>query len=213
MKPNQMRPTQIPILLAVVALLGGCASSPPEPTLYLLRGTPSEGAGPMNAELRVGLGRIVVAPYLVASQGVVVETAPGEVRPARQHRWAEPLDAGLRWYLRSEIGRVLGHEIGGGLVDITTWDYTIDVTVSRLHGTMTGEALIEAAYAIRTGAGRDPVVENRFTKSMPLPDEGYAAVVEAERRLVAELADSIGESLRGVLASSQAEAPEAPTEP
>ena len=88
------------ILTALLALQVGCSSPTPEPNLYLMRGEAVESSGRVDASARVGLGRLVVAPYLLASRGIVVEVAPGEVRAARQHQWAETLDAGLRWFLR-----------------------------------------------------------------------------------------------------------------
>jgi hypothetical protein len=182
--------------LIVSVLVAACSSPAPEPTLYLMRGAASGRSGRVEAQLRVGIGRIIVAPYLLSSAGLVVETAPGEVRAARLHQWAEPLDAGLRWFLRGEIARALGYEVGGGLVDRSDWDYAIDVYVARLHGTMSGTALLEGAYVIRSLSGTEPLRDHLFSKSLPLDDEGYAALAAAEQRLVTELARSIAASLQ-----------------
>ncbi|MGH0037927.1 MAG: PqiC family protein [Myxococcota bacterium] len=195
-----MRSTFLFALLSSVLVLGACSSPSPEPSFYLLRGEAVTRQGAMDPKVRVGLGRVIVAPYLLANPGLFVETAPGEVRPARQHQWAEPLDAGLRWFLRTEIARALGYEIGGGLVDVATWDYTIDVYVARLHGTMTGDALIDAAYTIRSAADRKGPSEYQFSRSAPLPDEGYAALAAAERELLGELGQAIARSLEAAIA-------------
>ena len=185
--------------LACFALLAACSTTSPEPTFYLMRGEASGTSGGLNGPIRVGLGRLIVAPYLLSSPGIVVETAPGEVRPANQHRWAEPLDAGLRWFLRAEIARAFGDEIGGGLVDFNDWDYTIDVYVARLHGTMSGTALLEGAYVIRPTSESEKLREYRFSKSQPLSDEGYAALVAAEQSLASDLGASIAEALRELI--------------
>ncbi len=186
--------------LASLALFVACSSPAPNPTYYLMRGEASEASGRLGGSIRVGLGRLMVAPYLLSSLGIVVETAAGEVRAAHQHRWAEPLDAGLRWFLRAEIARAFGDEVGGGLVDRTDWDYTIDVYVARFHGTMSGTALLEGAYVIRPAADSEESREYRFSKSQPLSDEGYAALVAAERSLASELGASIAEALREMMA-------------
>jgi uncharacterized lipoprotein YmbA len=195
------------VVLASLMLVVGCSSPAPEPTLYLLRGEASEASGRVNAPTRVGIGRLLVAPYLLASPGIVVESAPGEVRAARQHRWAEPLDAGLRWFLRAEIARTLGDEVGAGLVDRKDWDYTIDIDIARFHGTMSGTAILEATYVIRPAVDSEERLEVRFSKSQPLPDQGYAALVAAEQSLASELGMSIAESLGELIAMRESVAP------
>lgn len=177
----------------------GCASAPPPVTYYLLRGDSAEGAGPIEVEARAGLGRVVVAPYLLGSRGLMVETQDGEVRPAALHQWAEPLDAGLRWYLRGQVATDLGHQMGGGLTDMLDWDYTVDVFVSRLHGTMEGRAGIEAVFVVRSSGSGEAPAEYRFARSVAIPEEGYAGLVEAERSLLRELAGMIADALRAEL--------------
>ena len=197
------------LFLPLVALVG-CASAPAPITFYLLRGEPVDETNEIGNPTRAGVGRIIVSSYLLSSKGIMVETGKGEVNPAGQHQWAEPLDAGLRWYLRSEIGSQLGREVGGGLTDRTGWDYTINVAVSRLHGTMAGEALIEAEFTIVPTDRTRAISETRFSKSIPLEAEGYAGLVEAEKRLITEFAGLIADGLRGQMDSSATVVEEAP---
>jgi len=193
-----------PVAVVVfVALLVACSSPAPAPTSYLLRGEASEGSGSLDGSTRVGLWRLVVAPYLLSNQGIVVESAPGVVQAARQHRWAEPLDAGLRWFLRAEIAKGLGDEVGAGLIPRQDWDYTIDIYIAQFHGTMSGTAILEATYLIRPTADSVEVREYAFSKSQPQSDEGYAALVAVEQRLAAELGASIAGSLRELMAQRE----------
>ena len=192
-----MRSTSIVLTLVAAALIAACSSPAPETTYYLLRGDLVEGKGRVDTGVRVGLGRVAVAPYLRASPGIVIETAPGELRAAAWHQWAEPLDAGLRLFLRGEISRAFGHEVEG-LTDRSGWDYRIEVYVRRLHGTMSGTALLEAAYVILSADDSKRLREYRFSKSEPLSAEGYAALVAAQRRLATELAESIAADLRSL---------------
>lgn len=201
----RIRSIAVPFL---VALLAACSSPSPEPNLYLLRGDPSEGTGRIDGRVRVGLGRVVVAPYLLASPGIVVETEPGQVRPARMERWAEPLDAGVRWFVRSEVARALDHEVGGGLTDAQAWDYTIDLYIGRLHGAMSGEALIESVWVVRPDVG--DVDEYRFTKRVPLAEAGYPGLVAAEQQLLEDLSRAIADSLAPRLKGGPTEGAEAP---
>ena len=196
--------TRFTVSLSVLALaLGaGCSSPAPDPTLYLLRNAPMESDGRVTASPRIGLGRVLTAPYLSADQGIYLETEPGVVRPAFLHKWAEPLEESLRWFLRSEIGRASGHELGGGLTDIADWDYTIDVIVGRLHGQMDGRAVLVAGFQIRPRANRGAVSEYNFSRSKALDGEGYGPLVAAQRALLTEFAEAIAEGLAAAIADS-----------
>ena len=97
------------IALVSVLLLVACGGSAPARTQYLLRSQATEGTVRVDTPARVGLGRVVVAPYLDQA-GVVMETAPNEVTPARHHSWAEPLDEGALVFLRAEISAALGED-------------------------------------------------------------------------------------------------------
>jgi uncharacterized lipoprotein YmbA len=184
-------------LLAGLGLLLalGCASSPPTANYYLLRGNLPESGPKLDEILPAGLGSITVAPYLTTSLGIVVETDEGRIQPAVNHLWAEPLDAGLRWYLRDEIGREVGFPIGSGIRDRLRWPWIIDVVVSRLHATMEGRAVIDARFAIVSREADGPFVGGHVARSIPIPEAGYAGVVAAEKALLRELAREIARQL------------------
>lgn len=183
--------------LAAVLLLLGCSGTAPSRAQYLLRAEPAPRLDRADTPLHVGLASLSVAPYLDQS-GIVVETSPGQVRAASQHVWAEPLGAGLRSYLRAALSRALGSDVSMSRADRPRWDYTVDVHVDQLHGTMTGTALLDASYRITPRAGTGDPIERRFARSLPLPDEGYAALVDTEARLVRELAEAIASSLQAM---------------
>ena len=185
-----------------VVLLVACAGSSAPRTQYLLRSEPAERTGRVEATTDVGLGRVGVAPYLDQS-GIVVQTEAGQVQAARLHQWAEPLDASLRSFLRTEISKTLGYEVGAGPAR-SHWQYTVDVYVDRLHGSMTGTAEIDASYRIVPGSGPGDAVEYRFSRTAPLPREGYPGLVDAQAELARQLAQSIATSLREVQQASPA---------
>jgi uncharacterized lipoprotein YmbA len=118
------------------------------------------------------------------------------VRPARYHQWAEPLDEGLRRLLRAEISKALGYQVSADALQRKQWDYAVEVSVEQLHGTLAGEALLSASWRIARGDGAEPVAEFRFTRSAPLAEDGYAALVAAEIDLARQLAVAIADSLR-----------------
>ena len=178
-------------------LLIACAGSSPPRTQYLLRAEPAEQSGRVEAPVLVGLGRVTVAPYLDQS-GIVVETEAGQVQAAREHQWAEPLGAGLRSYLRAEMSAALGYDVSASPADLVQWDYTVDVYVDRLHGSMAGTAVLDASYRITPRPGAGDVAAYRFSRSASLPREGYPGLVDAEADLVRQLAQAIAASLREI---------------
>jgi uncharacterized lipoprotein YmbA len=180
-----------------VVLLVACAGSSPPPTQYLLRAEPAEQSGRVEAPVRIGLGRVAVAPYLDQS-GIVVETEAGQVQAAREHQWAEPLGAGLRSYLGAEMSAALGYDVSARPTDLDDWDYTVDVYVDRLHGTMAGTALLDASYRITPRPGAGDAAAYRYSRSASLPREGYPGLVDAEADLARQLAQAIAASLREI---------------
>lgn len=186
-----MRRLALVFVLSALACGGGVNPN----TLYLLRGETPPGAVRVEGAPRVGLGRVRVAPYLDQA-GVVVETSPREVTAARDHQWAEPIDEALHLYLRGEISAALGQEVGINPADRDVWIYTVDVFVQSFHGTLEGNAVLDAFYRIEVRAGK--VETRRFARTLPLAREGYAGLVDAEAALARELAQAIAAALREI---------------
>jgi uncharacterized lipoprotein YmbA len=184
-------------LVLATSLLLGCAGATPERTLYLLRTEPVDASGRVEAPLSVGLDLVTVAPYL-DQDGIIVETDVGQVQAAREHRWAEPLDAGLRSLLRAGISRALGYEVSANVADRSTWAYTVDVNVDRMHGTMLGTAVLDATYRITPSPGAGEAASYRYARAATLTRKGYPGLVEAQQRLALDLATAIVESLRSL---------------
>jgi len=184
------------LLFFASLFVAGCASSPPPVHNYLLRGDLVEAQGPIDVQIRVGLGRVVLAPYLTGSTGIQIEVESGELQSANTHQWAEPLDSALRWYLREEISSQLGYEIGGGLTDVQEWDYRVDLFVARMHGTMDGRAILDATFIVRPVKGNGATSEYRYAKSIALPQAGYVGVVEAQHQLTGELGAMIAGAIQ-----------------
>jgi uncharacterized lipoprotein YmbA len=176
-----------------VALLG-CASPPPQQkSYYLLRDLAAQPEGAERSDARVGIGRVVAAAYL-DHLGLALETAPNEVRAARNHLWSEPLEHGLLIYLRGAVSSALGEPVAYRSEGAGRWEQVVEVYVEQLHGTMTGSAVIVAGYQL-LGPG-DAFSEYRFGQSAELDGEGYGALVAAEKRLLSALGEAIAESIR-----------------
>jgi uncharacterized lipoprotein YmbA len=186
-------------LRAGLCLLGllACSTPPaPEPTRYLMRAGEPAASAENAAASRVGLRRVGVAPYL-RLPGLALETEPHQIRHARHHRWAEPLEHGLRSLLRAELAAALDQEVDADPTAASRWEYAVDVEVDQLHGTADGDALLVASWRVTRLATGSERARGRFVRRQPLTREGYPALVEAQIELARLLASEIAESLRG----------------
>jgi uncharacterized lipoprotein YmbA len=184
------------LLLALFAFTVACAgAAPPARTTYLMRAEISDGVTPGDAPVAIALGSVSVAPYL-SDPGLVLETGAQQIHSARNHQWAEPLDAGLRIYLRTRISRELGYAVSANATTGKPPAFVVDVAVEELHGTLAGAARLVANWRIARPDGTGEFAAFRFARTLPLAQNGYAALAEAEIALVADLGTEIANSLR-----------------
>jgi hypothetical protein len=185
----------IPRVLTLMVLVSGCASNgTPETVRYLLRADPVSAQRMAIETPRVGIGRVVVAPYL-GQLGIVLETGPGQIRAARQHLWAEPFDQGLRHYLRQALSAEIGVDVSIDTSQRSSWDYLLDVQFEEFHGTEDGDVRMAVEYtwtAMATGPGGR---RNMFADLEPLSDDGYEAMVTAHKTLLARLVRAMAEAV------------------
>jgi uncharacterized lipoprotein YmbA len=181
--------------LCLLALLACSAPPAPEPARYLLRADEGLPGAAATAAVRVGLRRVEVAPYL-RQPGLALETDPHRIRHARHHRWAEPLEHGLRSLLRAELSLALDQEVDADPAGAARWEHAVDVAIDQLHGTASGEALLVASWRITRRTTGEERARGRFARRQPLVREGYPALVQAEIALVRQLAQEIAGSLR-----------------
>lgn len=176
-----------PLLLVL-----GCSSSPPERHFYVLRADDAP-ASPVPAET-VGIGRVMIAPYLDRAE-VVVQIGEREIRPAQYHYWGEPLNSGIRHYLRAELVSRLGHDVGSDAIARELWDYRIDVSIETLHGSLDQGARINAGFLVTDVGGSKAPVAGRVIGHERLTRDGYPGLIDAHTRLLEQLATAIQNAL------------------
>jgi len=163
-----------------------------------MRAPVADGVFPEDAPIAIALGDVDVAPYLSGS-GLVLETGALQVHAARNHSWAEPLDEGLRRYLRTRLSSELTYSVAENTTGDERPEFVIDVDVDELHGTRSGTARLIARWRIHRFDGTGKPAAFRFAADQPLAQDGYAALAEAEIALVSEFAAAIAKSLRSSL--------------
>jgi len=184
------------VSIIAAGLLLGCASggTTPELTQYLLRSSAPATSGEAEGLTDVGIGHVRVADYL-DQPGIVVEMAPGQIRPAQYHEWAESLGTGLELFLRPEIAGVVGHDIDIDPARRSDWRLTVDIDIVEFHGTLSGSARLNASWTL-TNAKGDLVAAFRFAETESLTRSGYGGLVDAQTRLASRLGAAVGQSIR-----------------
>jgi uncharacterized lipoprotein YmbA len=184
------------LLLLLTGLVVACSggSKVPEPTYYLLRADSGLQSGAQTAPVSIGLGRVSIADYL-AQDGIVVATGDGQIRPARQHLWAEPLDNSVRLYLRDAVASKFGQWVSADVAERQSWQYRIDVRIDEWHGALTGEARIVAEWMLLDVTAGKILLTRRFERTGALTADGYEALVSEQTRLLDSLAADIAANL------------------
>lgn len=187
------------LILVAPLLLAGCSGGKkaPEPTFYLLRAEARIPDGPQQPPVNVGINRVSLADYL-GQAGVVVAINSDQVRPARQHLWAEPLDSSVRLFLRDAISADLGYPVSADLGRRQSWQYRVDIRIDEWHGSLAGDARIVASWLVIDVATDSELSRYRFEQTGTLAADGYDALVAAQTRLLDALAATIADSLREI---------------
>ena len=177
-------------LVIAILLLQACASTPSTPSEYLLSGPSESSSRQHHGTVDAALARVAVAEYLNRPE-IVVETRDGVIQPAFAHRWAEPLEAGLR----RAIARVASDASGLVVLPDATAaaPLLVDVTIERFHGTESGRVTLAARWTVRRDDG---ISHHRMVDSVLTRADGYAALVDAHDALVDTLAQGIGQTLK-----------------
>lgn len=182
------------IMACIFITIVGCTSTPQAYTQYLLRHDVSKAAAVKNPEEIVGIGRVEVATY-IDSLGLILETASGEINVARYHQWAEPLRESLRQYLASSIS--MKAEIPVRFQNVVSGEHSkrIDIYIDQFHGDASGHAKLVAYWTVTDVESDKVVVDEQFFSREPLSQDGYSALVAAQKVLLEDFSKAISASL------------------
>jgi len=177
------------LVLPFILLLAACSGNPTPTSFYLLRSDVDLESRELQPSSQYGLGRLEIASYI--DQGnLVLETIDGEIHLARNHRWAESLGDSLRYFMVIEISQAAGRDILFDAAANRPW--RIDIGVNQLHGNNRGEAVLVGFWRLR---GEVETRTFQFSDSESLSTDGYAALAEAQKRLLRKMARAIAASL------------------
>ncbi len=171
----------IPFIAAL--LLVGCSSSQQQPTTYFIAQTPTAGVTQTSCQLSVD--SVKLASYLDRS-GLVYQTAPQKLVVAQQHLWAGDITEQIHIRVDSMFNQVCP-KLDKPLL--------LSLNFTEFYGRYTGDAVIGGQWSLADTSGK-PVTEARFHYEIPLPEEGYPALVDSLNMGLAMLVEDIDIQLK-----------------
>jgi uncharacterized lipoprotein YmbA len=182
---------------SLLVIMVGCSTTVPDEHQYLLRYPAANQNRQVTPSVMVGLGRISIPAYLNQA-GVVLVSDQNQIHQANYHLWAEPLDKGIRIYLKSAIAQIAGFDIFATANNNQVWQYSVDIDLAEFHGTTAGQATLICSWRLIDMSGKEAPKSFEFATTQPLNDNGYPALVDAETKLLDTLAKTIAEQLKGL---------------
>jgi len=183
---------QASVLALLALILTGCAS--PKRSFYVLT---ADGPAPSGSGTGIGVGPVVLAEY-IDRPNLVLQDAPNRLAVAEDHRWAGDLAASVARVTASNLGR----RLHTGNVRTYPWQHDdeighqVTLDIRQLHGGADGYAVIEAGWRVYALPERRLKASRTFVAREQLAADGYQAMVAAQSKLLARLADDIAAAMR-----------------
>jgi uncharacterized protein len=175
-------------LFALVAvILSSCGAG--DRSFYML--TP-DGPAPNKGGDAIGVGPVTVAEYADRPNLILAESGH-RLGISDDHRWAGDVSSAVARVTATNLGR----RWGTGQVKTYPWrgedglrkQVTLDIR--QFHGDVDGHAVLEAGWRVYSLPDRRLLASQTFTGFEPLEEDGYDALVAAQSRLLARMADEI----------------------
>jgi uncharacterized lipoprotein YmbA len=188
------------LLLCCVLLVTGCIGrKSPEVTYYSLLTMEQMGeVQPVSShpEIKLGIGPITIPASLKRSQ-VATRQHGNQYTFDEFNRWAGVLEKDIANVIGDNLGVLLGVE----KVGFFPWmhhfipTYRVVIDIQRFDGSLGGEAVLGARWAIADGKGKELLAGGKIVLRQSVEEPTYAALVKAESQLVAELSKAIAREL------------------
>ena len=184
------------LVCIMIFLLAGCISrSAPRVTYYSLLNMDQLGGTEALAslpEVKLGVGPISIPDSLKRSQ-IATRQQGNQHEFAEFHRWAGVLEKDITSVMGDNLGQLLGIEKVGFFPWLHHFKptYRLTIDVIRFDGSLEGEAVLSARWAVADSEGKDFLAGRKSDFRQPLEDANYAALIKAESQLLAALSKEI----------------------
>jgi uncharacterized lipoprotein YmbA len=180
------------LLLAGLLLLAGCGS---KQEYYRLSAENSAAATTGQRSISLGVGPISLPAYIDRSE-LVFQSGPNEFQIPPNVSWAGSLQENIAGVLARDLQEQLDAR------EILTYPWPagrapqrrVALDIRQFHGISGSDAILEVAWRIE-GASGGAISHGSGSFREPINGDGYAAVVAAESRVLAQCAGAIAKSL------------------
>jgi len=161
--------------------LAGCATSTQQSKFFVL--TPifknsSDSLPHSKEKIALGIGPLEFPTYL-NRPNILDEVGANQVRLSEFHRWAEPLEENFSRVLSENLSILLSTD----QVSTFPWksatpiDFQITVSVSKFHGRLGTNSILECRWAIFRDYGKEVLVMKKSSFRETIKGQGYDALV------------------------------------
>jgi hypothetical protein len=177
-------------LLTALLLLAGCGS---KQEYYRLSAETAATSG--DRSISLGVGPIALPGYIDRSE-LVFQSGPNEFQIPPNVSWTGSLQENIA----SVLARDLQDQLGAREVLTHPWPAgrvparRVALDVRQFHGISGSDAVLDTAWRIQDANGAT-ITRGSGTFREPIHGDGYAAVVAAESRLIAQCAAAIAKDL------------------
>ena len=193
---------RIGFVSGVFLIMIGCAGSAPTKfySLHsLITAEAAQKAVSADHNIAIGIGPVKIPDYL-DRPNIITRTGQHEVNIDDFNKWAGSL--------KSDISRVLAENLSIILstdrVYTYPWEsyiplkYRVVVNVTRFDGVFGEDVLLNANWSILGKNGKKPLLINRSSFSEKTVEKSYAALVDAQSRLLENLSRDIADAIKTI---------------
>jgi len=196
-----MRSVYLRTLCLIVGLAGMSACGTSQPTRYYLLSSavPDMAREPVQGELTIGVGPVILPPYLDRRE-IVSRTSNNELSVAIYDQWGEAL--------RDNVSRVVGENLGQRLATdriirlpvkrslrrALVFDYQVTIAIKAFEKTPDGSVVLNARWAVLDNDKTELVLRRSVYSQVPAA-EGYAAQAAAQSQLLDQLSEEIAAAI------------------
>lgn len=178
--------------LVMIALLWGCFSSP-NSRFYLLESTSGQGVV-SSRKMSVAVADVQVPDYLQKPQIVLQKQNSPQLKIAEFDRWASDLGWMLQNTLMEDLQKAFPNAEVQPLLYGRTPQYIVKINIEKMSGWLGEEAVLSGSWQIVNG--RNVVLAAQDFSLTQKAGKTYAAYVQAQSEMWAEVAAQIGERIK-----------------
>ena len=184
------------LILLTTLLVSGCLShNAPKVTYFSLLTMEQLGESEVIdsfPQINLGIGPIGIPDSLKRSQ-IATRQQGNQYEFDEFNRWAGVLEKDFASVLGDNLGQLLGVEKVGFYPWLYNFKptYRVVVNIIQFDGSIDGEATLSARWTVSDAEGKDSLAAEKSVFRQPLEGTGFAALIKAESRLVADLSKEI----------------------